>query len=151
MRGDRRTPASLFVFLRVMYQKKLPVVLDNGIGLFLEVMNGKWKILLLFHIYTGSKHPGELQRKMPYADRRVLNLQLKELLQHGIISKTEKQDFPPSVEYNITPLGETLLPIVCQMHKWGETHRNEIAGGDEFAGKKISDNWNEKTDADTRY
>ncbi len=124
-----------------MYQKKLPIVLDNGLGLFMEVMSGKWKVLLLFHIYTGTRHPGELQRQMPDADRRVLNLQLKELLQHGIISKTEQEGYPPSVEYNITPLGETLLPLICQMHKWGETHRDEIEGGAAFAGKKISDNW----------
>jgi DNA-binding HxlR family transcriptional regulator len=132
-----------------MYEKKLPIVLDNGLGLFLKVMSGKWKILLLAHIYTGSRHPGELQRKIPDGDRRVLNIQLKELVQHGIIAKTEKAGFPLSVEYTITPLGETLLDIVCQMHRWGEAHRHEIFGSEEFSGKRIDAKFNVVNGADT--
>lgn len=138
-----------FLFLQYMYEKKLPIVLDNGLGLFLKVMSGKWKILLLAHIYTGSRHPGELQRKIPDGDRRVLNIQLKELVQHGIIAKTEKAGFPLSVEYTITPLGETLLDIVCQMHRWGEAHRHEIFGSEEFAGKRIDAKFNVVNGADT--
>ena len=109
-----------------MYQKKLPTVLNNGLGVFMEVLNGKWKVILLFHIQCGSKRPGELQRKIPDADRRVLDIQLGELVKHGLISKSVYSELPPKVEYELTPLGETILPIICKMNEWGEQHGKNI-------------------------
>lgn len=108
------------------YQKKLPTVLNNGLGLFFEVMSGKWKAFILFYIQSGYRRPGELQRKIPEADRRVLDNQLMELVSHGLLSKTSYDTKPPKVEYDITDLGESLLPLICDMHQWGENHMQEI-------------------------
>jgi DNA-binding HxlR family transcriptional regulator len=109
-----------------VYQKKLPTVLNNGLGLFFEVMSGKWKAFILFYIQSGSKRPGELQRKIPEADRRVLDNQLTELVNHGLISKTVYDTKPPKVEYELTDLGKSLLPLICDMHQWGEDHMQEV-------------------------
>lgn len=109
-----------------MYKKKIPVSLDCGLHLFMEVINGKWKIGLIWCIYSGIKRPGELQRKMPKASRRVLDTQLKQLIDHGILSKTTYHERLLKVEYELTPLGESLIPAIEFTAKWGEDHREEL-------------------------
>ncbi|MBB5620920.1 DNA-binding HxlR family transcriptional regulator [Pedobacter cryoconitis] len=109
-----------------MYKKKIPVSLDCGLHLFMEVVNGKWKINLIWCIYSGIKRPGELQRKLPKASRRVLDTQLKQLTDHGIISKVTYNELPLKVEYELTPLGETLIPAISHAAQWGEEHRTAL-------------------------
>lgn len=109
-----------------MYKKKIPVTLDCGLHLFMTVINGKWKINLIWCIYSGIKRPGELQRKMPNASRRVLDTQLKQLTDHGIITKITYNELPLKVEYELTPLGESLIPAITITAQWGEDHRAEL-------------------------
>jgi len=109
-----------------MYKKKIPVSLDCGLHLFLEVINGKWKISLIWCIYSGIKRPGELQRKLPKASRRVLDTQLKQLTDHGILSKIIYDELPLKVEYELTSLGKTLIPVISSTAQWGEDHRKEL-------------------------
>jgi len=109
-----------------MYKKKIPVSLDCGLHLFLEVINGKWKISLIWCIYSGIKRPGELQRKLPKASRRVLDTQLKQLTDHGILSKIIYDELPLKVEYELTVLGKTLISVISSTAQWGEDHRNEL-------------------------
>jgi DNA-binding HxlR family transcriptional regulator len=109
-----------------MYEKKLPVELDCGLHLFMEVMNGKWKISLIWCIYLGIKRPGELHRRMPRASRRVLDSQLRQLAEQGIITKTIFGQLPLKVEYELTPLGKTLVPVIEVTARWGETHREVL-------------------------
>lgn len=109
-----------------MYNKKLPVELECGLHLFMEVMNGKWKINLIWCIYTGVKRPGELHRRIPKASRRLLDTQLKQLDLQGIITRTCFNQVPLKVEYELTALGETLIPVIEATALWGEAHRNEL-------------------------
>lgn len=109
-----------------MYKKKIPVNLDCGLHLFLEVINGKWKISLIWCIYSGIKRPGELQRKLPGASRRVLDTQLKQLCEHEIIHKVIYDELPLKVEYELTPLGETLIPAIRYTAQWGEDNREVL-------------------------
>lgn len=109
-----------------MYQKKIPVSIDCGLHLFMEVVNGKWKANLIWSVYSGIKRPGELQRKIPKASRRVLDTQLKQLTDHGILSKVIFDELPLKVEYELTPLGETLIPAIKCVAQWGEDHRVEL-------------------------
>lgn len=124
-----------------MYQKKIPVNLDCGLNLFIEVITGKWKIALIWCIYSGIKRPGEIQRKIPKASRRVLDTQLQQLLNHGIISKRDFNEKPFKVEYDLTALGQTLIPVIKLTAEWGEKHRNEleklILKGDDFPRQKL--------------
>ena len=109
-----------------MYKKKTPVSLECGLHLFMEVINGKWKISLIWCIYLGYKRPNELHKKMPKASSRVLDAQLKQLTDHGILSKLAYHGFPLKVEYDLTPLGRTLIPIIENTAKWGEENRFEL-------------------------
>lgn len=109
-----------------MYERKLPIEFECGLHLFMEVMNGKWKISLIWCIYNGIKRPGELHRRMPKASRRLLDVQLKQLTDQGIITKTVFDQLPLKVEYELTPLGKTLIPVIEVTARWGETHRDVL-------------------------
>ena len=104
----------------------MPVLIDCGVNLFMGVINGKWKANLIWYIYSGIRRPGELQRKVAKASRRVLDLQLKQLTDHGILSKITYDELPLKVEYELTPLGETLIPVIRCIVQWGEDHRDEV-------------------------
>ena len=92
-----------------MYERKIPLRLNCGLDLIGEVLYGKWKIRLLWFIHEGYKRPSELQKKIPNASRRVLNIQLNELEGHELISKKIYPVVPPKVEYSLTEIGETLI------------------------------------------
>ena len=109
-----------------MYQKKIDRTLDCGVVLTKEVLHGKWKSTLLYFIAQGVQRPSGLQRAIPMATRRVLNIQLNELEQHGLLSKTIFPQLPPKVEYQLTSLGQSLLPVIDAMEQWGDTHRAEL-------------------------
>jgi len=109
-----------------MYERKLPLEFECGLHLFMEVMNGKWKINLIWCIYNCIKRPSELHRRMPKASRRLLDTQLKQLTGLGIVTKTIFNQRPLKVEYELTPLGLTLIPVIEVTARWGETHRNVL-------------------------
>lgn len=87
---------------------------------------GKWKIRLLYFIDEGHKRPSQLQRKIPDASRRVLNMQLKELEDHELISKIIYPQVPPKVEYSLTEFGQTLIPIISLLGEWGDNHQERL-------------------------
>ncbi len=109
-----------------MYNKKNPVILECGLNLFIEIIQGKWKIGLIWAIYNGIKRPGELQRKIPKASRRVLETQLNQLVKHGLLKKQIFAVKPPKAEYSLTELGESLIPVIKSTAKWGKEHRAEL-------------------------
>ncbi len=109
-----------------MYERKIPIDLNCGLDLIGEVLYGKWKIRLLWFIHEGYKRPSELQRKIPDASRRVLNIQLKELEEHELITKKIYAVVPPKVEYSLTEFGETLIPVLSVLGQWGDTHREQL-------------------------
>jgi DNA-binding HxlR family transcriptional regulator len=91
-----------------------------------EVLSGKWKIHLLYFISEGIKRPGELQRKIPAATRRVLNVQLNQLEEHGLISRKVFPELPPKVEYSLTALGKSVIPVLSALGQWGDDHQEEL-------------------------
>ncbi|WP_090605808.1 winged helix-turn-helix transcriptional regulator [Parapedobacter koreensis] len=109
-----------------MYERKIPLNLNCGLDLIGEVLYGKWKIRLLWFINQGHLRPSELQRKIPDASRRVLNVQLKELEGHGLISKKIYPVVPPKVEYRLTEFGETLIPVISALGQWGDDHEEYL-------------------------
>ncbi|MFC0776850.1 winged helix-turn-helix transcriptional regulator [Flavobacterium sp. HJSW_4] len=90
------------------------------------MLYGKWKIRLLWFIDQGHKRPSELQRKIPDASRRVLNMQLKELEDHELVSKVIYPVMPPKVEYSLTDFGKTLIPVIAVIGNWGDEHEARL-------------------------
>jgi len=107
-----------------MYERKIPLTIDCGLHLTKEVLNGKWKPALLNAISMDIKRPSEIVRLLPGATRRVLNVQLKELESHGMIEKKTYPQLPPKVEYSLTKIGWSLMPIIDAMNHWGDAHRD---------------------------
>ncbi|MNE12211.1 putative HTH-type transcriptional regulator YybR [compost metagenome] len=102
-------------------EKGCPVEFTVGI------IGGKWKGILLYYLINGVKRFNELRRSCPNITQRMLTLQLRELEQDGIVHREVFQQIPPKVEYSLTPLGETLIPIILLMKEWGESHRDTIS------------------------
>ncbi|MBD3583661.1 winged helix-turn-helix transcriptional regulator [Flavobacterium selenitireducens] len=109
-----------------MYERKIIPNLNCGLDLIGEVLYGKWKIRLLWFINEGHKRPSELQRKIPDASRRVLNIQLKELEEHELVSKIIYPVVPPKVEYSLTDFGKTLIPVISVIGNWGDEHEKRL-------------------------
>jgi len=109
-----------------MYERKTILNLNCGLDLIGEVLYGKWKIRLLWFINEGFQRPSELQRKIPDASRRVLNIQLKELEDHELVSKVIYPVVPPKVEYSLTDFGKTLIPIIAAIGGWGDEHEERL-------------------------
>lgn len=109
-----------------MRERKIPLNLNCGLDLIGEVLYGKWKIRLLWFINEGYKRPSELQRKIPDASRRVLNIQLKELEDHELVSKIIYPVVPPKVEYSLTEFGQTLIPVISALGNWADTHEERL-------------------------
>ncbi len=109
-----------------MYQRKIPVPTDCGLDLIREVLYGKWKIHLLYYISSGLKRPSELHRKIPEASRRVLNMQLNQLEEHEMITKKIYAQLPPKVEYDLTKLGKSIIPVIDALGNWGAKNREQL-------------------------
>ena len=100
--------------------------LNCGLDLVGEVLFGKWKIRLLWFINEGHKRPSELQRKIPDASRRVLNIQLKELEEHELVTREIFPVVPPKVEYSLTEFGSTLIPVIAALGQWGDENEERL-------------------------
>jgi DNA-binding HxlR family transcriptional regulator len=109
-----------------MYEKKTFPNLNCGLNLVGEVLYGKWKIRLLWFINEGYLRPSELQRKIPDASRRVINIQLKELEEHELVIRTIYQVMPPKVEYTLTDFGKTLIPVLTSIGLWGDEYQDRL-------------------------
>jgi DNA-binding HxlR family transcriptional regulator len=92
----------------------------------LEVIGGKWKGVILFHLMSGTKRFNELRRMMPNVTQRMLTLQLRELEDDGIVQRMIYQQIPPKVEYSLTEYGRTLEPILHLLKDWGDKNIAQI-------------------------
>lgn len=109
-----------------MYERKLALNLNCGLDLIAEVLYGKWKIRLLWFINQGNQRPSELQRKIPEASRRMLNVQLNELEAHELITKVIYPVLPPKVEYSLTEFGKSLIPVIAALGQWGDDNEGRL-------------------------
>ncbi len=105
------------------YEKKIPVDLDCPLRLTMSLIESKWKSCILDELRHGTPmRPSEIHKCLPEAAPRVLDIQLKEMVEDGLVAKTIYPELPPRSEYCITALGKTLLPIIDSMLRWGEEH-----------------------------
>lgn len=105
-----------------MYERKIPVDLSCPLRLTMSLIDSKWKSCILDELRDKSMRPSELHKALPEATPRVLDIQLKELVDDGLVTKTIYPELPPRSVYSITELGNSLLPILDAMITWGETN-----------------------------
>ncbi|MFP7230861.1 winged helix-turn-helix transcriptional regulator [Bacillus subtilis] len=92
------------------------------VAVTVNVIGGKWKALILYHLLSGPRRFNELRKLLPDATQRMLTLQLRELEGDGIIHREIYKQIPPKVEYSLTNLGESLKPLILVMRDWGEEY-----------------------------
>ncbi|MHA3065467.1 winged helix-turn-helix transcriptional regulator [Lacticaseibacillus saniviri] len=97
-------------------------VYNIGVENTMEIIGGKWKPIILCHLRHQTMRTGELRRAIPQITQKMLTQQLRELEDDDIITRRVYEQVPPKVEYSLSPLGETLAPILNQLCEWGENN-----------------------------
>ncbi|GAB3284428.1 winged helix-turn-helix transcriptional regulator [Parasphingorhabdus pacifica] len=90
----------------------------------MAVVGGKWKFVILKHLFPGAQRFGELKRALPGITQRMLTRQLRELEADGLILRTVYREVPPKVEYSLTAIGRSLENIADQLDQWGQWYRD---------------------------
>lgn len=96
----------------------------------LDVVGGKWKLVLISILRDGKRRFRELSREAEISPR-ILSKELQELEMNGLVTRTVCDTKPVTVEYALTPYSETLSEVIIAMHKWGKQHREKIIQGSE--------------------
>jgi DNA-binding HxlR family transcriptional regulator len=90
-----------------------------GVVHFLNLIGGKWKVLIIYAISKGYNRFSLLKRESPFISKQMLVNQLRELEADKIIERTIFAEVPPKVEYKLTAYGESLLPVIKNIRDWG--------------------------------
>jgi DNA-binding HxlR family transcriptional regulator len=90
----------------------------------LDVIGGRWKVPILWHLFKGMLRFSELRRGLEGITQKMLTQQLRELESDGIVNRKVYPQVPPKVEYSLTAEGQTLKPVVEAMCKWGKARGN---------------------------
>lgn len=88
----------------------------------LDLIGGKWKGMILFYLCSDTRRFNELMRLIPDITQRMLTKQLRDLEANGIVHREVYPQVPPKVEYSLTGLGETLVPVIRELEKWGKDY-----------------------------
>ena len=96
---------------------------NNPVELSLDIIGGKWKMPIVWRLKEGSKRYGELRKSLPKVTHKMLTQQLRELEQDEIITRKVYPEVPPKVEYSLTLLGKSVIPVIDMLREWGEEYR----------------------------
>ncbi len=90
-----------------------------SLALAMELIGGKWKGMVIYHLKDGAMRSNELQRSLKGVTNRMFTLAVRELEQSNLVERIAYPVVPPMVEYRLTPKGESVLPIIMQLAQWG--------------------------------
>ncbi|QHC37664.1 helix-turn-helix transcriptional regulator (plasmid) [Komagataeibacter xylinus] len=88
----------------------------------LQLIDGKWKGVILYHLLQGTLRFNAIRKRLPNITQRMLTTQLRELERDGFVLRTVYPEVPPKVEYSLTPRGLTLEPVILALKAWGDEH-----------------------------
>jgi DNA-binding HxlR family transcriptional regulator len=95
--------------------------------LTLSIIGGKWKMLIMWYLgKEGTKRFGELKSLIPDITQRMLVSQLRELEEDLIVQREVYPIVPPKVEYSLTEIGDSLMPILDSMYEWGKHYIDTV-------------------------
>ena len=97
---------------------------NNSIELALNIIGGKWKIPIIWLLKDNPQRYGELKKSLKLITHKMLTQQLRELEKSEIISRKVFREIPPKVEYSLTLLGKSVVPILDLLSDWGEEYRS---------------------------
>lgn len=91
-----------------------------------NIIGGQWTLAICCYLINGKLRYGELKKCLPNITERMLALQLRKLEKDKIVKRTVHAEVPPRVEYELTPVGYELKPIIRELEKWGKKHKRSI-------------------------
>ena len=109
------------------YIRKTPLKEDCPLEVTLNIISGKWKPAIISALFRGPQRPKDVSQGLPEATKRVITQQLRELENDGIISKRIYDEMPLRVDYSLTTLGKSLLPVIKELSMWGEHYQSIVS------------------------
>jgi len=104
-----------------------PPIKDGGaVREVLDRIGDKWSLLVVGALREGPLRFGQLEKKITGISQRMLTLTLKHLVEDGVVSRTAYAEVPPRVEYEVTELGKSLVPLVIALAEWAMANREQI-------------------------
>ena len=97
-----------------------------GLEAALDVIGGKWKVLILWPLHPTPRRFGELKRLVPGISEKMLIQQLREMEADGIVARKVFHEIPPRVQYSLTPFGVSLKEVLVPLCEWGTIHMKRI-------------------------
>lgn len=91
-----------------------------------KLIGGKYKSVVLWNLRSGPMRYSQIQARVPEATGKMITKQLRELEADGLVSRTVYPEVPPRTEYALTPLGESLMPIIADMCRWGIGYMDSV-------------------------
>lgn len=91
-----------------------------------HIIGGQWALVICSWLINGKLRFGELRKHLPTITERMLTLQLRKLEENNIVKRTVYAEVPPRVEYELTPIGYELKPIIKRLEKWGQKHKDLV-------------------------
>lgn len=98
------------------------------VSVTLDVIGGKWKSLILWHLSFKTLRFSQLQRRLAKVTQKMLTQQLRELEADGLVHREVFAEVPPRVEYSLTELGQSVVPILELMCRWGKDYLQTSTG-----------------------
>jgi len=98
-----------------------------GLDVALQVIGGKWKPLILYHVQDGPTRFSEIRRRVGGISEKVLIQQLRDLVATGVLLRQDHHRVPPVVDYALTPFGATLVAALVPLCDWGNENRSLVA------------------------
>jgi len=92
----------------------------------LKVISGRWKAVILYHLFDRPRRLSQLTRLIPTVSQKVLVQQLREMEEHGLVNREVFPEVPPRVAYSATALGQSLQPVLLALCKWGQQHATAL-------------------------
>lgn len=90
-----------------------------GMELTMDVIGGKWKTVILWHLRSRTLRFSQLKKRLDGITQKMLTQQLRELEEDGLIERTVYPQVPPKVEYNLTTYGKKIIPVLYTIYCWG--------------------------------
>lgn len=98
-----------------------PDTAATGVEQVLKLIEGRWKLLILFHLFDGKvQRYSDLEKLIPKISQKMLSQQLRQLEADGMVSRKVYPQVPPKVEYRLTDWGQALCPALDAMPKWAD-------------------------------
>ena len=99
--------------------KHTPISAADGVEQALKILEGRWKLVILFHLFGGNVlRFSDLERAIPAVSQKMLIQQLRQMEKDGIVRRVVHHQVPPKVEYGLTDWGQALCPALDALLKW---------------------------------